>query len=122
MLFRSHDWRGHSQWNTAHGISKAAQLGYRDHLLTAGHTHVSGYQIVRDPLTGLLTHCLRIGSYKAHDRYAEQKGFAAATFTVCPIVVVRPRFDDDDARFLTVHFDPESGIDYLSWLRGRKSE
>ena len=61
-------------WNTAHGLSKAIQMGWRDHVLTAGHTHVSGYQVLKDPATGLVSHALRIASYKEIDRYAEQKG------------------------------------------------
>ena len=34
-------------WNTAHGVSKASQMGWKDHILTCGHTHVSGYQVIR---------------------------------------------------------------------------
>lgn len=117
-----HDFRGKSQWNTAHGIGKAAQLGWRDHILTAGHTHVSGIQVVRDPMSGLISHCLRIGSYKLYDRYADEMGLPNQTFTVCPVVVVRPQFEDDDNRLLTTFLEPETASDFLRWLRKRKSE
>lgn len=116
-----HDFRGHSQWNTAHGIAKAATMGWRDHVLIAGHTHVSGIQIVRDPMSGLISHCLRIGSYKRHDRYADELGLPNQTFTICPVVVVRPEFDDDDNRLLTTFLEPETAADFLDWLRARKS-
>jgi hypothetical protein len=117
-----HDFRGKSAWNTTHGIGKAAQLGWRDHILTAGHTHVSGIQVVRDPMSGLISHCLRVGSYKTHDRYADELGLPNQTFTVCPVVVVRPSFADDDNRLLTTFFEPETASEFLTWLRSRKSE
>jgi hypothetical protein len=117
-----HDFKGHSQWNTAHGIAKAAQMGWRDHILTAGHTHVSGMQVVRDPMSGLISHCLRIGSYKRLDRYADELGLPNQTFTICPVVVVRPQFPDDDNRLLTTFFEPETAAEFLTWLRKRKSE
>jgi len=117
-----HDFSGRSQWNTAHGVAKAAQLGWRDHILTAGHTHVSGIQVVRDPMSGLISHALRIGSYKVLDRYADEKGLPNQTFTICPVVVVRPQFADDDNRLLTTFFEPETAALFLTWLRKRKSE
>jgi hypothetical protein len=117
-----HDFSGRSQWNTAHGVAKAAQMGWRDHVLTAGHTHVSGIQVVRDPMSGLISHALRIGSYKTIDRYADEKGLPNQQFMVCPVVVVRPQFADDDNRLLSTFFDPGTASEFLKWLRGRKSE
>lgn len=117
-----HDFRGKSQWNQTHGIGKAAQMGWRDHILTAGHTHVSGIQIVRDPMSGLISHCLRIGSYKTLDRFADEMGLPNQTFSVCPVVVVRPQFDDSDNRLLTTFLEPETAAEFLTWLRKRKSE
>jgi hypothetical protein len=117
-----HDFRGKSQWNQTHGIGKAVQLGWRDHIATAGHTHVSGVQVVRDPMSGLISWCLRIGSYKLLDRYADELGLPNQTFTVCPVVVVRPQFSDDDNRLLTTFFEPGTAAEFLTWLRKRKSE
>jgi hypothetical protein len=117
-----HDFSGRSQWNTAHGPAKAAQLGWRDHILTCGHTHVSGYQVLRDPATGLISHALRVGSYKTFDRYAEEKGLPNQTFTVAPVTVIRPQFDDADNRLVTVFFEPGTAALFLKWLRSRKSE
>ena len=117
-----HDFRGRSQWNTAFGVGKAAQMGWRDHILTAGHTHVSGWQYVRDPMSGLISHCLRIGSYKRLDRFADERGLPDQTASVCPVVVVRPQFADDDNRLLTPFLEPETAADFLAFLRKRKSE
>jgi hypothetical protein len=117
-----HDFNGRSQWNTAHGPAKAAQLGWRDHVLVCGHTHQSGHNVLRDPATGLISHALRIGSYKTFDRYADEKGLPNQTFMVAPVVVIRPRFADDDNRLISIFYDPETGADFLSFLRRRKSE
>ncbi len=117
-----HDFRGRSQWNTAFGVGKAAQMGWRDHILTAGHTHVSGWQYVRDPMSGLISHCLRIGSYKRLDRFADERGLPDQTASVCPVVVVRPQFTDDDNRLLTPFLEPETAAEFLAFLRKKKSE
>jgi hypothetical protein len=117
-----HDFKGHSMWNTAHGPAKAAQMGWRDHLLTCGHLHTSGYQVLRDPSSRRITHALRVASYKTYDRYAESEGLPDQNIFVCPVTIIRPQFEDTDPRFIQTLFDPESGADYLTWLRKRKSE
>jgi hypothetical protein len=117
-----HDFSGRSQWNTAHGPAKAAQLGWRDHILTCGHTHVSGYQIVRDPSSGLISHALRVGSYKTFDRYAEEKGLPNQTYMVAPVTVIRTQFADNDNRLITTFLEPGTAAEFLTWLRKRKSE
>jgi hypothetical protein len=114
-----HDFSGHSQWNTVHGPSKAAQMGWRDHILTCGHKHVSGYQVVRDPASGLLSHALRVGTYKIYDRYAEEKGLPNQNFMQAPVTIINPDEPDDSNRCVHVVFDPEEGADYLTWLRKR---
>jgi transposase-like protein len=112
-----HDFIGHSQWNTTHGPAKAAQMGWRDHILTCGHKHTSGYQVLKDPATGLLSHALRVGSYKTYDRYADAKGLPNQNFTVAPVTIIDPQFPENDPRFITVIFDPEEGAEYLTWKR-----
>jgi hypothetical protein len=115
-----HDFKGHSQYNTAHGLTKAAMFGWRDHILTAGHKHVSGYQVVKDPMSGLITHAIRCSSYKTHDRYAEEMGLADQSIFMCPVTIIDPQYEDNDPRLVTVVFDPYEGADYLTWKRGKK--
>jgi len=116
-----HDFKGHSMWNAAHGPAKAVQMGWRDHVLTCGHTHVSGYQILKDPSSGLISHAIRTASYKVFDRYAEEKGLPNQNIFMCPVTVIDPRYDDDDARFITFLPDPEIAADYLTFLRQRRA-
>lgn len=112
-----HDFKGHSMWNTAHGVSKAAQMGWRDHILTCGHTHVSGYQVLKDPSTGLISHAIRTASYKVYDSYAEEKGLPDQNIFMCPVTIIRPEFEDDDPRLITTFFEPYTAAEFLTWVR-----
>ncbi len=85
-----HDFKGHSQWNPAHGVAKAAQMGWRDHILTCGYKHVSGYNVVKDPATGRLSHCIQVASYKKHDDYAQTAGFSDANISPCDTTIINP--------------------------------
>lgn len=114
-----HDWPGHSQWNSAHGPAKAAMMGWRDHILTCGHLHISGYQVVKDPSNGLISHALRVASYKKADSYAEARGLNNQHIFCAPVTILDSRFEDDDPRMVTTLFDPASAADYLTWLRAR---
>ncbi len=115
-----HDFGGHSMWNTTHGPSKAAQMGWRDHLLVAGHKHVSGYQILKDPSSGLLSHILRVAGYKVHDRYAKDLGLPDQNISPAAVTIIDPRWEDSDPRLLTVFHDVALGADFLTFLRRRK--
>ena len=119
VLNARHDFKGHSQWNTAHGPAKAAQMGWRDHILACGHMHISGYQVVKDPSTGLISHALRVASYKVIDRYAKEMGLPDQSIFVCPVAIIDPAYGDDDPRFITLIFDPEEAAEYLTWKRSR---
>jgi hypothetical protein len=115
-----HDFSGHSMWNPNHGPMKAAQGGWRDHILTCGHKHVSFITgPLVDPATRLLTWAVRCAGYKTHDRYAEEKSlpeqnpFAAAT------TIIDPRFADDDMRLITCLPGVEEPADFLKFKRKR---
>jgi hypothetical protein len=112
-----HDFKGHSMWNTAHGVSKAIQMGWKDHILTCGHTHVSGYQVLKDPMSGLISHAIRCGSYKTYDRYADEKGLDDKNVFNCPVTIIDPYYEDDDNRLITTIFNPQEGAEYLKWKR-----
>jgi hypothetical protein len=114
-----HDFRGHSEWNSAHGPAKAARIGWRDHLLTCGHRHISGYNVLKDPASGLISHAIRVASYKLHDRYAIEQGLPDQNIFLCPVTIIDPRFADDDPRLVTTIFDPHVGADFLTFLRKR---
>ena len=111
-----HDFRGHSMWNTVHGAAKAAQMGWRDHILTCGHTHTAGYQPVKCPATGMISHAIRVASYKTHDRYASQLGLPDQNITENVVTVIDPDATHE-RRLVTVFLDPEEGAEFLTWKR-----
>lgn len=116
-----HEWPGTSMWNAAHGPSKAVQMGHRDHIVTCGHQHTSGYQVLKDPMTGLISHAIRVASYKVYDKYADEKGLRDGHIFCCPVTILRPQFADDDVRAVTTFFEPEVAADFLTHLRKRKT-
>ena len=114
-----HTWKGNSMWNTAHGVAKAAQMGWKDHVLTCGHTHVSGYQVIKDPASGLVSHALQVASFKIMDNYADKLGLDNKNIFNCPVTIIDPRYDDDDNRLITTIFNPETASEYLKYLRSK---
>lgn len=116
-----HDFKGHSMWNDAHGPAKAAQIGWRDHILACGHLHTSAHQFLKDPSSGLVTHAFRVASYKVMDAHATALGLPDKNMWTCPVTIIDPRFPDSDVRFITFIPDPEEAADYLTWKRARKT-
>lgn len=111
-----HDFRGRSQWNASHGGTKAAMMGWRDDLLLAGHTHESGINVVKDPKTGLVSHVLRVASYKHLDSYAKTEGFPDNNSFECPVAILRPGVEDKRFRIQTIT-DPFLAARVLTTLR-----
>jgi len=114
-----HTFKGNSMWNTAHGVAKAAQMGWKDHVLTCGHTHVSGYQVLKDPASGLISHALQVASFKIMDNYADKLGLDDKNIFNCPVTIIDPKYDDDDNRLITTIFNPEEGCEYLKYKRNK---
>ena len=112
-----HDFPGNSMWNTAHGPMRAAQMGWRDHVLTCGHKHSSGYGLVKDPATGLISHCIRVAAYKIIDDYAKAGGFLDSHISPSVTAVFQPQYADSDPRLITIFHNTEEAAEYLTWKR-----
>ena len=115
-----HDFRGHSQWNEAHGPKKAAKMGWRDHILTCGHKHTSQYTTDKCPATGLISHIVRCAGYKVWDSYADELGLPDHATFPAAVTIIDPDEPDHTTRHITTILDVEYGADFLSWLRKRK--
>ena len=112
-----HTFKGNSIWNTAHGVARAAQTGWRDHVLTCGHIHTSGYQVLKDPSSGLISHAIQVASFKNMDKFAEKMGLDDKNIFNAPVTIIDPRYDDDDTRLITTIFSPEKAAGYLNYIR-----
>jgi hypothetical protein len=112
-----HDFRGRSMWNPVHGPAKAAMMGWRDHILVAGHTHQTGWNVLKDPATGLISHAIRVAGYKKYDRYAVQEGLPDQAISPAMVTIIDPQYEDDDPRLITTLLDVQEAASYLSWKR-----
>ena len=115
-----HTFKGYSMWNTAHGVAKAAQMGWKDHILTCGNIHVSGYQVLKDPASGLISHALQVASFKIMDSYADKLGLDDKNIFNAPVTIIDPKYEDDDNRLITTIFNAYEGAEYLTWKRSTK--
>lgn len=116
-----HDHAGSSIWNPAHGPMKAAIMGTRDHLYVAGHKHESAYSVLKDAISGITMHACKVSSYKVYDRYARDRGFRDNTLSPCMVTVINPNLPNDHPDLIKVFWEPEIGVDYLNFLRRKKS-
>jgi hypothetical protein len=114
-----HDHSGSSVWNQAHGPMKAAMLGTRDHIYVAGHKHESAYSVLKDPITGITMHLLKVASYKVFDRYAKEKGFRDNALSPCALTTINPLLPPTHPDMIKIFWEPEEGAEYLTWLRNR---
>ena len=111
-----HDFSGRSQFNAAHGPTRAAIFGFKDDLLISGHTHSTGLNVVKDPATGRVCYCVRLGSYKTVDEYAIERGFPDGNISECALVIFDPYATDPRHRVL-LDFDPYRGAKVLTMMR-----
>jgi hypothetical protein len=96
---------------------KAAIMGTRDHIYVAGHKHESAYSVLKDPITDITMHALKVASYKVYDRYAKERGFRDNAFSPCALVTINPSLPSHHADMIKVFWEPEHGADYLKFLR-----
>lgn len=115
-----HDFSGHSMWNPNHGPVKAIKAGWRDHLLTCGHIHETGFgPPLKDPATGLISWPIRCAGYKVHDDYGNRLGLPDQNISPSILTVIDPTKADDDPGLTVPFLDVEEGAEFLTWKRKR---
>ncbi len=114
-----HTFAGHSMWNAAHGVGRAAQRGETDEILVCGHKHVSGYMLIKQA-SERISHCVQIASYKVMDRYAEEHGFEDKHISPGVMFVIDPHATEE-AGFVTTFFNTDKGVEFLKFLRAKKN-
>lgn len=114
-----HDWPGNSMWNPSHGQLRAASLTHHDHVIVSGHKHTGGYQMLRVPASGLIAHCVQLGSYKIHDEYADALGLPSRLIAPSATVIIDPTAGE--IGLVRIEHDIKAAADYLTWLRARRA-
>lgn len=110
-----HDHRGRSQYNPSFGQAKQSYRGNDADVIIGGHTHQGAYTLLRNGVTRKLNHCIRLGSYKRWDDYADANHFDADDVGPACLVVCDP--SRDDVGFVQVYWDIEAGAEALRRLR-----
>jgi hypothetical protein len=98
---------------------KAALMGTRDHLYVAGHKHESAYSVLKDAISGITMHTMKVASYKIYDRYAKERGFRDNCLSPCALTTINPDLPSNHPDLIKVWWEPEEGAEYLTWLRNR---
>lgn len=114
-----HDFSGHSQYNPVHGPMKANMFGARDHIAVAGHRHVSGHGVLKNPDDGSLCHSFLVAGYKIYDRYAMEKGFRDQRISTGVFTIINPEVPNTHPDFILHCWDIETGVFLLKALRKR---
>ena len=95
-------------------------MGCRDHILIQGHKHISGYGLIKDANSGIVSHCIQVSSYKIHDRYAQEQGFVDHHISPCAVTILDPDATTE-VGLVQVFHDPEQAAEFLTWLRKKRA-
>lgn len=112
-----HDFPGHSQFNSLHGLRKEHLFGLRDHVNIAGHKHVDAYSVVPSP-DGYMQHMLRVSGYKGHDDYAKSLNLLPMKMSPTCALIIDPS-SANPAELIKPFWDMAEASDYLTFKRRR---
>lgn len=116
-VWASHDFKGHSMWNSGHGAQRAALMRDDAHIFASGHRHNWFIHKEENADRGNTYTLLRARGYKHIDSYASHHGYASQAAGSTVLCVVDPK--GTDSSFVRAFEDLEEGCDYLTWKRGK---
>lgn len=117
-LWASHDFHGHSQWNSLHGPQKAAHMKDPAHIYACGHKHNWALHQEESASKAFTYWLARCRGYKFIDDYGEKLGHMPQHEGASILAVINPD-SKTGAGFVQCYADPEEGAEYLRWLRSR---
>jgi transposase-like protein len=112
-----HDFPGHSQFNSLHGLRKEHLFGLRDHVNIAGHKHIDAYAVIPSP-DGYMQHMLRVSGYKGHDDYAKALNLQPMKMAPTCALIIDPN-SKNEAEVVKPFWDMEEAADFLTFKRKR---
>lgn len=107
-----HDFKGNSIYNDMHGLKREGLMGWRDHLLVAGHRHLGEDGAFINP-DGFVTQLLRLSGYKRADSYAIAGQFKAKPMHPSALVIINPDKPETDRGRVWVAPSVEEGVEWL---------
>ena len=110
-----HNFSGHSQYHAVHGVKKHAMWGFDDEIYIAGHKHISGYAIHKQP-SGIITHAIQVASFEEYSEYAKAQNMRDQKVSSAVLTIIKPEATRNTDR-VSVWHDIEAGVEYLEFLR-----
>ena len=108
----AHTHSGNSMYNASHAQVKRNYRGSRSDIIIGGHTHTGAHTILKNGFSGQVSHCIRLGSFKKYDDYADSKGFVDESLGASVLFTIDPN-NDHPLGWIQAWYDIEAGIDYL---------
>jgi hypothetical protein len=108
----SHDFPGHSQWNSLHGPQKKAMLGEEADVYVCGHKHNWAIHREENAERGFTYSIVRARGYKFIDDHADKLGYASQQHGASVLSVFIPQ---TGRHYNFEH--PEDGIRFLKAVR-----
>jgi transposase-like protein len=113
-----HDFKGSSIYSDMHGLKRESLMGWRDHLLVAGHRHLGEDGAFINP-DGFVTQLLRLCGYKRADSYAVAGQFKAKPMHPSALVIINPDRAEAERGRVWVAPSVEEGVDWLNFQSRR---
>jgi hypothetical protein len=111
-----HDFSGKSIYRVDHGLRRELAMGFRDHLLIAGHLH-SGSDSGVCIGDGTVAQLVRVSGYKQVDGFAKSLGFPPAKIHPSCLVIIDPREPETSRARVWAAPTVEIGVKVLDTLR-----
>lgn len=118
-IWASHNFAGHSMWNTLHGPQKAAHMKEEADIFACGHHHNWAIHQEESGSRDFTYWLFRCRGYKYLDSYAEQLGHFSQEEGASIAAVINPQAKSA-AGFIQGFADLATGVDYVRHLRRKK--
>ena len=117
-VIASHDFKGHSMWNSLHSNQRAATTTSDAHIYASGHKHNWAIHQEENADREFIYWLIRARGYKYIDSFADRLGHPSQQHGATICAVIDP-VADSEARFVTCFSDLAEGAEFLTWKRSR---
>ena len=111
-VWASHNFPGHSQWNSLHGPQKAASMRDEADIYVCGHTHNWAIHKEENAQRGFTYSLIRARGYKYIDSYGEKLGYPPQQHGASVVTVFVP---ERGRHYSFEHVD--DGLEFMQQLR-----
>ncbi len=113
----AHQLPGSSIYAMAHSQTRDNIFRYRWEVVMSGHVHKSGYAVLKQEDTQIISHCIQIASYEIYSEYARGKQMKDAHISPCAFLVINSNLPNTHPDMIKLFWDPVEGADWLAFLQ-----